>query len=155
MDNMALITQFYTAFARADAEAMVQCYADDIVFEDPAFGLLRGQDAKDMWRMLVNPGLKLTFRDVWMEGDRAGARWEAQYVFRKTGRMVRNQVEAVFECRDGKIVRHKDHFSFWRWSRQALGLPGLLLGWTPFLSKKVRGQASARLAAFQGQRNSR
>ena len=36
--NSALITRFYQAFQRLDAEAMVACYSDDIVFSDPVFG---------------------------------------------------------------------------------------------------------------------
>ena len=35
----ALITRFYQAFQRLDAEAMSACYTDDVVFSDPAFGL--------------------------------------------------------------------------------------------------------------------
>jgi hypothetical protein len=34
---------------------------------------------------------------------------------------------------------------FWPWSRQALGAPGLLLGWTPLLRAKVQRQAGANL----------
>ena len=48
----------------------------------------------------------------------------------------------------GQIVRHKDRFDFWRWSRQALGAPGVLLGWTPVIRNKVRGQAAANLRKF-------
>ena len=48
----------------------------------------------------------------------------------------------------GLITRHTDRFDFWRWSRQALGAPGLLLGWSPFLRAKVRGQAAASLRRF-------
>jgi hypothetical protein len=40
----ALITRFYQAFQRLDAEAMSACYTDDVVFSDPAFGELRGRD---------------------------------------------------------------------------------------------------------------
>lgn len=148
MNNQQLIEHFYTCFARADAEGMAACYADDVVFEDPAFGRLQGADAGNMWRMLVNPALKLTFNKVWTDGNRGGAHWEAHYTFSKTGNKVVNRVDATFEFRDGRIVKHTDHFSFWTWSRQALGLPGLLLGWTPFLQNKVRQQALARLQAF-------
>lgn len=35
-----------------------------------------------------------------------------------------------------------------RWSRQALGAPGYLLGWTPTLRHKVRAQDGASLARF-------
>jgi ketosteroid isomerase-like protein len=48
MDNKQLIEKFYQCFASADAEGMVNCYADDIEFKDPAFGLLKGNDAKNM-----------------------------------------------------------------------------------------------------------
>ncbi len=51
--HSALITRFYQAFQRLDAEAMAACYTDDVVFSDPAFGELHGRDASDMWRMLT------------------------------------------------------------------------------------------------------
>ena len=37
---------------------------------------------------------------------------------------------------------------FRSWSRQALGTPGLLLGWSPFLRNKVRATAAANLKRF-------
>lgn len=148
MSNTALIEKFYTAFARADAETMVSCYTDDIAFEDPAFGPLRGADAKNMWRMLVNPGLSLVFKQVWADGDKGGAHWEATYTFSKTGRKVVNKIDAQFEFRDGLICKHTDQFNFHSWSAQALGMPGKLLGWTSFLKNKVRRQALERLSHF-------
>jgi len=152
MTNTELIEKFYTAFANADAETMVSCYTDDIAFEDPAFGPLQGEDAKNMWRMLVNPGLALVFSKVWAQErdgrQLGGAHWDATYIFSKTGRKVVNRIDASFEFRNGLICRHRDHFSFWKWSSQALGLPGQLLGWTPFLQHKVRQQALDRLRKF-------
>jgi hypothetical protein len=50
---------------------------------------------------------------------------------------------------DGKIVAHTDVFDFWRWSRQALGAPGLFLGWTSFLQRKVQGQAAKGLSEYE------
>ena len=47
-----LIKDFYQAFAALDAETMASCYHKDILFEDPAFGVLKGEKAKNMWRML-------------------------------------------------------------------------------------------------------
>jgi ketosteroid isomerase-like protein len=46
--NADIITKFYTAFQKLDYQAMNSCYSDDIVFSDPAFGLLRGEEA-DTW----------------------------------------------------------------------------------------------------------
>lgn len=149
MNGKALIEQFYTAFAKADAEGMVACYHKDIEFEDPAFGPLKGDDARNMWRMLVNPGLKLEFSKVQADEHTGTAHWEAHYTFSKTGNKVLNKIDAAFEFKDGKIIKHKDHFDFWKWSRQALGMPGLLMGWSPFLKNKVRQQALERLHKFK------
>ncbi|PWB34978.1 DUF4440 domain-containing protein [Pseudomonas sp. SDI] len=152
--NSALITRFYQAFQRLDAEAMVACYTDDIVFSDPAFGTLRGQDAGDMWRMLASRAkdFSLTFDNVRSDDRSGGAHWVATYLFSQTGRIVVNDIQARFSFRDGKICEHHDSFDLWAWSRQALGLKGLLLGWTPLVAGKVREQATRSLRAFQGGR---
>jgi len=61
-------------------------------------------------------------------------------------------IDAEFEFRDGKILRHRDRFDFHRWSRQALGTSGLLLGWTPLLRNKVRSTARGSLEKFMQER---
>lgn len=149
--HSALITRFYQAFQQLDADAMVACYSDDILFSDPAFGRLRGKDAGDMWRMLTTRAkdFSLTFDSVQADERSGSAHWVASYLFSQTGRTVVNDIQARFVFRDGKICEHHDHFDFWRWSRQALGVPGLLLGWSPLLQGKVRGQALKGLHGFQ------
>ena len=149
----ALINEFYGAFQRLDAEAMVACYSDDVVFSDPAFGELRGRDAGDMWRMLTTRAkdFSLTFDQVRSDERTGSAHWVATYLFSATGNTVVNDIQARFVLRDGKICEHHDHFDLWRWSRQALGLPGLLLGWSPSLKRKVRSTAAANLKKFLAQ----
>lgn len=147
-----LITQFYESFARGDAEAMAACYHADVEFSDPAFGTLRGDDARNMWRMLVERSkgsMKLTFANVAADNDRGSADWRAEYVFSKTGRDVVNEIHAEFEFRDGLIYRHNDTFDFWKWSRQALGLPGILFGWSSAIQNKVRAGALESLREFK------
>lgn len=152
--NTAVITRFYQAFQRLDAEAMVACYSDDIVFSDPAFGTLRGKDAGDMWRMLTTRAkdFSLTFDTVRADERAGSAHWVARYLFSQTGRTVVNDIQAHFVFRDGKICEHHDNFDLWRWSRQALGATGMLLGWSPLVQGKVRAQAQKGLRAFQAGR---
>ncbi|QXI37585.1 nuclear transport factor 2 family protein [Pseudomonas xantholysinigenes] len=149
--NSALISRFYQAFQRLDAEAMVACYSADISFSDPVFGTLRGQDAGDMWRMLTQRAkdFSLTFDSVRSDERGGGAHWVATYLFSQTGRVVVNDIQARFVIRDGLICQHDDSFDLWRWARQALGMPGVLLGWSPMLQNKVRQQAFKGLRAFQ------
>jgi len=149
--NTALITRFYQAFQRLDAEAMVACYSDDIVFSDPVFGTLRGKDAGDMWRMLTAraKNFTLTFDSVRADERSGGAHWVASYLFSQTGRVVVNDIQARFVIREGLICQHDDSFDLWRWARQALGMPGVLLGWSPMLQNRVSQRAFRGLRAFQ------
>ncbi|QSQ21656.1 nuclear transport factor 2 family protein [Pyxidicoccus parkwayensis] len=149
-----LITDFYSAFQKRDAKGMAACYHPDVEFTDEAFVGLRYGRATAMWTMLIERGkdLELTFRDVQADDRTGRAHWDAHYTFSTTGRKVINRIDAEFEFRDGKIVRHRDHFNFHAWSRQALGPIGLVLGWTPLLKKKVQGTAAASLDKFMKDR---
>ena len=148
--NAATIKKFYTAFQQKDYETMGSLYHPEATFKDAAFDLKSGKEAGAMWKMLITGGkdLRIEFGDAKSAGEKGSAHWEAWYTFSKTGRKVHNVIEAGFEFKDGLIYRHADHFSFWRWSRQSLGLTGLILGWTGFLKNKVRAMAMKRLHAF-------
>jgi limonene-1,2-epoxide hydrolase len=151
MDSQALIETFYKAFAEGNAETMIQCYHEDVVFSDPAFGKLKGERAKSMWRMLLSnrqADTRIILLEARADEITGLAHWVAEYRFGPKKRKVINQVEARFKFKDQKIIEHKDHFDIWRWSRQALGVSGVLLGWTPFFQKKVKNMANGRLDAF-------
>ncbi len=153
-ENKALINRFYTAFREKDAMGMNACYAENIVFEDPAFGRLNGDEARAMWSMLVERGGKeLTISHKVLDVTNGGAKahWEAVYPFSQTLRIVHNKITAEFIIEDGKIVHHKDHFNLWKWSSMALGLPGMLLGWSGFMKKKIQGQAKKALDKYMNQ----
>lgn len=154
--NAQLIARFYDAFGRRDAEAMAACYHKDVVFSDPAFGELRGDDARDMWRMLCARAKDLRVEASRIEADdaRGSARWVADYRFGKAQRRVHNEIFARFTFRDGLIARHDDAFDLWKWSRQALGASGALLGWTPMIRRAVRKQALSGLRAYQASQRS-
>ena len=147
--NAALIQRLYESLGRRDAAGMVACYHPEVHFSDPVFDL-KGPQAGDMWRMLCANGRDLTVAFSHIEADDLTGRghWDARYTFSATGRQVLNRIDSSFEFRDGLIVRQHDHFDFWRWSRQALGTPGWLLGWSGFLKKKVRTKAALGLALF-------
>lgn len=157
--NAETIARFYAAFAQLDDAGMAACYARDVRFQDPVFSL-EGKDAvTSMWAMLATTtranareAWKLEWRDVEADASAGRAHWEAHYLFSATGRRVHNRIDAAFRFRDGLIVEHVDRFDFWAWSRQALGAPGLLLGWTPMLHNKVRAQAATKLALFRAGR---
>ena len=147
------LNRFYTAFAALDADAMAACYSENVSFSDPVFTLQGQRETAGMWRMLCAAtrakGMahwKLEFRDIKADAQSGHAHWEAHYKFSATGRLVHNIIDADFTFTpEGLIASHHDHFDFWRWSRQALGMPGMLLGWTPILQNKVKTTARSNL----------
>ena len=154
-ENDALIARFYASFAALDGDSMQGCYTIDAHFADPVFTLQGREQIGGMWRMLCDT-IRNKGRDAWklavsgIESDVAGGRahWEPVYRFSTTGRLVHNIVDAQFTFKDGLIATHRDAFEFWRWSRQALGPMGVVLGWSSALRNKVRAQAALNLATY-------
>lgn len=149
--NVATIKKFYTAFQQLDAATMNSCYGDDIVFFDPVFGLLKGAEAKSMWQMLCKNArqFSLTFGNITeLDEEYCTCDWTAAYVFSATGKQVVNKVKANMRFENGKIIEHSDAFSVHKWSKQAFGLTGILLGWNSFFQTKIKNTARKNLMKF-------
>jgi len=156
MHTEQTLRRLYDAFARLDADTMAGCYASDATFDDEAFSLRGAREIGGMWKMLCGGTKakgaavwKLSYRDVEADATQGKAHWDAHYLFSATGRTVDNSIDSRFTFTpEGLIATQRDRFDFWRWSRQALGTPGLLLGWSPMLKNKVRATAATNLQAF-------
>lgn len=151
MNEEQIIEDFYRAFQRLDVEAMVAMYHDDVQFSDPVFQELKGEDARNMWRMLIERSegkLQIFFNEI-LGGDNKGvAQWQATYPFKPTGRIVRNKINATFEFKDGKIITHDDCFGLIRWFTMAYGIKGFFMGIFPPARKKLRSVAMRQLRKF-------
>lgn len=143
MDSRKIATAFYAAFAKGDADKMITYYDDHIEFEDPVFGKLKGNQAKMMWKMLLDRSkgnLEIIFNVIETTDNTAIVKWEARYAFSKTGRKIHNKITAHLTVEEGKIIKHIDKFNLWKWSQQAFGFKGFLIGWTPFFKAKLQHQ---------------
>lgn len=149
--NQQLIERFYAALDAHDAAPMVAAYRDDATFSDPVFPALDAAGVCAMWSMFCAPGadLRVVASGIEANDTEGRAHWVARYTFSATKRHVENRIDARFTFKDGLIATHVDTFDFWRWSRQALGAPGVLLGWSPLVRNKVRGLAGSALRKFQ------
>lgn len=150
-NNIATIEKFYTAFQQLDYATMNSCYSHDVVFSDPVFGLLRQDEVKYMWQMLCTnaTNFSLTFNNIVTDDDEYyTCNWVATYTFSLTGRKVVNICKAYMRLQNGIIIEHSDAFNFYRWCRQALGLKGLLFGWTGFMQKQIQKQVLKKLNAY-------
>ena len=121
---------------------------------NPVFTNLNGSEPGDMWRMLCRSGkdLVVSASDIHASDGRGRAHWEADYTF-GTGRKVHNVVDSRFDFADGLIIRHTDDFNFDKWSAQAFGLPGKIVGYVPVLPEfSMQRLAGLQLKRFQDSR---
>jgi ketosteroid isomerase-like protein len=149
--NITLIHKFYIAFQNRDYETMNSCYSDNIVFYDPAFELLRGEEVRCMWEMLCKNAkdFSLVYDSITaLDHEYYTCNWVATYTFSKTGRRVVNRIKAHMRFENGIIVEHSDGFSLHKWSSQALGFTGKLLGWNSFFQRKIKNKARENLLKF-------
>lgn len=153
--NEQLIYKFYRAFQNKDYKTMQECYADSARFSDPVFPGLKAEEVRAMWEMFCvkSKDLIVEFRNISANETKGRAEWTAVYTFSATGREVVNNISSYFTFRDGRIVRHTDYFDFYKWSKQALGLKGTLLGWTPIVKNEVQKAGMKSLNEFINRRN--
>lgn len=152
-ENEQLIRKFYTCFQNKDYKGMQDCYADNAIFNDSVFKNLNSTQVKAMWQMLISNSkdMSIEFSDIVVNKTNGTAHWDAYYTFSKTGNKVINRIDANFTFENGKIVSHTDNFNFYNWAKQALGISGVLLGWTYFVKNKVQKTAMESLTKFMNQ----
>jgi len=152
-DPAATIERFYAAFSARDPGTMAACYAPAARFADPVFRALRGAEIGLMWRMLCERAtdLAISHGPVRAVGQRWEVDWEARYTYSATRRPVHNRIRASMYFERGVILDHEDRFDLYGWARQALGLQGFLLGWSPPMQRAIQARARQALEAY-GQR---
>jgi ketosteroid isomerase-like protein len=149
--NEELISRFYTSFQQLDHRGMNACYSDDIVFSDPVFLLLKGEQVKAMWEMLCTNAkdFSLVFSNIKaVDHEYYTCDWTATYTFSKTGRKVVNNIKAFMKIHEGKIIEHSDAFRLSTWIGQALGWKGVMFGWMGWMKRKVQKSARQNLVRF-------
>ena len=150
-NNADVITRFYKAFQELDYQTMNACYSDDIVFSDPVFLILRGEEVRSMWEMLCKNAkdFKLEFSTIdLLDEEYATCKWTASYTFSKTGNRVVNHIKAFMKLKDGKIIEHSDAFRLSTWIGQALGWKGRMFGWMGWMKRAVQNNARKSLLAY-------
>lgn len=148
-----IIKEFYEYFASLNASGMNSCYADEIVFYDPVFELLRGDEVRYMWEMLCRNAkdFTVTYSNIIDQGEGYfTCDWVANYTFSASGKKVINKVRANMKIENDKIIEHSDAFSLHKWAAQALGFSGWLLGWNSVYQRQIKNKAKRKLLEYMG-----
>ncbi len=149
--NKQVIERFYSAFQRLDYQTMNSCYSEDIIFSDPVFLTLKGDEVKCMWEMLCKNArdFSLSFGNIQaVDEEYYTCEWTANYTFSKTGNRVENKIKAFMRIKNGIITEHSDGFRLSTWIGQALGWKGKVFGWMGWMKRKVQHGARKNLLAF-------
>lgn len=139
---------FFGALQRHDVDALVRFYAHEAEFFHPLLGRLTQLQVSAAWRRFVQltPDLSVRFRIEQVGPGAAEASWTQSYLFHLTGRRVSVSGTSQFLLgRQGgrlQIIKQIDQCDRRQWSRQALGMKGLLLsfvpGWRTFVENELR-----------------
>lgn len=149
-NNYQLIDRFYTALASRDIDTMLSCYHENVIYNDVGFGIQKGENAGTVWRFLIENGDKnaiINVSDIQISETKGQAIWTAKYTFGQ--RKIKNKITANFQFKNGKIIYHKDDYDLWKWSQQAFGLVGYLIGWSPLFRWLIRWQMQRLLSNYK------
>src|SRR5690606_30190471 len=95
----------------------------------------------------ISKSIDVEFSDIVANDVGGSANCVADYKF--AGRPVQNCISSEFTFKDGLIIKQVDSYDLWKWSQQALGLQGLLFGWSLLMKNRIQRQAISSLRKFQ------
>ncbi|SDD35446.1 Ketosteroid isomerase-related protein [Niabella drilacis] len=151
MTNIEIIESFFTAFGNRNHQAMNALYSDDIVYSDPLFGMLEGQQVMDKWEMICRDirDFRLTvIKSEEIDHEYATCQWKATWYSSRSKKQIVFDAKSFMRFGGGKIIEHSDGFSLTKWIAQAYGLRGQFFGWLNFMKRKVQREYRGRLERF-------
>lgn len=125
-----LVQKSFAAWNAHDAEKVASLYADDVIYEDVAFGLTARGHA-EMRKMAAGffasvPDLKLEVVRHTSMGDRGSVEWVfsgTDVGLYKTGKKFSVRGASVYELRGGKLASNRDYYDSASIMRQVGVLP--------------------------------
>ena len=128
--SLDLVQRNFAAWNAHDADKVASLYADDVIYEDVAFGLTARGHA-EMQKMAAGffasvPDLKLEVVRHTSMGDRGSVEWVfsgTDVGLYKTGKKFSVRGASVYELRGGKFAGNRDYYDSASIMRQVGVLP--------------------------------
>jgi ketosteroid isomerase-like protein len=142
--NWTLVEQHYKAIQAKDADAILAVYAADCRIDHPLIGRMSKDEFSKAVQAFIRqtPDYELEFQISHAGAQRVDAEWALTHVFHLTGRTIRLAGATTYFLSANRITRHIDQFDRRAWSRQAMGMTGLVLsfvpGWRSFVERELR-----------------
>lgn len=150
MKNTQILKNFYKAFNSADAKTMHSFYSDDIKFEDPAIGKIKGDKAKYWWQFLCENSVDLSIKieEIKTDDEKGIAIWTNHYTVEETGNQVSLNIVSKFYLENGLITKHVDEYDIKSFVKQAFGSAAGIIGGSFLVKKTVRMQSEKLLKKY-------
>jgi len=150
MKNIKIIKEYYKAFENGDVATMLSFYDDDIKFEDPAIGKIKGDEAKYWWQFLCENSVDLSIdiKEIKIDEDKGIAIWTNHYTVEETGNRVSLDIVSKFYFEDGLIIKHIDEYDIKSFVKQAFGKAAGIVGGSFLVKKTVRLQSKKLLKQY-------
>ena len=149
----ATVYNYYSAFRKLNADAMINCYSNSIIYKDPLFGILQSEDVfiktKMLCDILRNSEFKLKLISNSKIEDVIVVHWEADLLFGKKKREIICQIKSEFIVERETITSHTDDFSINNLAVQATGLKGSIVGSTSFFKRKLLDKSQALFNRYE------
>lgn len=151
MNNTDTVHSFFTAFGRLDFKMMNAYYSDDVLFSDPLFGMLSGDQVKNKWEFVCTnvEDFHLQIKNIEeQDQEYVTCSWHTTYFSLVSRSLVSLEVKSYMRLAEGKIIEHSDAFRPQRWIRQTYGIRGWLFGWIGFFRTGIQRKLLQQLDAF-------
>lgn len=151
MTNIEIIDLFFTAFGNLNDRDLNALYSDTIIYSDPLFGLLQGQQVKDKWEMVCKnmTEFRLTvIKKEEIDHEYATCEWKAEYISVDSGGPIVFSSKSFMRFAEGKIIEHSEGFSLTKWVAQVYGIKGRFFGWLNFMKRKAQAECQERLEQY-------
>lgn len=151
MTNIEIIGLFFSAFKDLNYRDMNALYREDIIYSDPLFGMLEGEQVRIKWEMVCRDvsGFELTvIQTEEIDHEYATCKWKATWRSSRSKRRIRFEARSFMRFADQQIIEHSDGFSLTKWIAQAYGVKGEFFGWTNYMKRRVQKEYQRRLEDF-------
>ncbi len=141
ISNKELVYRFYEAFGKGAYQQMMDCYDEDIIYNDPLVGMIERGKARAYWKMICTNAQDISLSSSEFEeldAEYITCKYQVRYFFPPTGKQVQYSAKAFMRIRDEKIIEHSDGYRLSSFIGNAYGITGKLFGWTGYMKKKIQ-----------------
>jgi hypothetical protein len=145
-----VLHRYQQAFSQGSIESIKRCYASDVIYFDPLYGYLHGDQVGYMWASKFAEFATYTISTGEL-ADQGDGYYNMKYDIAYTSRSqmsIKMAVQCFFKIDDERIVEQSEAFSVHELLRQERGLIGHLMGWNRMMQQSRKNKARRMLLNF-------